>query len=748
MLKTLLKIGGGLLVIAAVIAFFVLDGPSHLSFEALKKSQSSFQSWYADHAALAIAGFAGLYVVVTALSLPGAAVLSLAAGAIFGIWLGSLIVILSSTTGATGAFLVTRYILRDAIRSRFRQRIRTINRGVARDGAFYLFTLRLIPVIPFFVINTVMGLTSMRVLTFAVVSFVGMLPGTFVYVNAGTQLAHIESPGEILSFTVIGSFLALALVPWVAKICIGWWKFHRTSGRFSRPKLFSYDVVVIGAGSGGLTAANVAATLRGKVALVEKAHMGGDCLNTGCVPSKALIRAAQLRTDVGLAQEWGLGLSTGTVDFAAVMERVQQVIATVAPHDSRERYRAMGVACVSGTARIRDPYRIEVNGEVLTTRSIIIATGSRPQVPSIPGIESLGALTSDTIWSLRTLPPRLVIVGGGPVGCELAQCFARFGSHVTIIHGADHLLDKEDADMAALVTARFRDEGITVETNRRVIRGERAGDDRVVISEKDGQEQRHVCDAVLFAVGRQPNTSGLGLQEIGVELHKDKDSIVVDDLQRTNFPNIYACGDVSSAFRFTHIAGAQGWRAAANAVLAPFSKQRFDDAIVPWITFTDPAVGRVGLSEAEAKETETPFEITRIDLADNDRAIADGTAYGTVKVLTEPGRDTILGATVVGAQAAEILPEFVLAMRHGLGLGKLLDTIHVYPTASEAVVQVASAWKRAHASPRQLAWAERYLKLRRSPGKTAWLVGAVLAVPLLGLGIWAALAWLGRGGGD
>jgi pyruvate/2-oxoglutarate dehydrogenase complex dihydrolipoamide dehydrogenase (E3) component len=270
----------------------------------------------------------------------------------------------------------------------------------------------------------------------------------------------------------------------------------------------------------------------------------------------------------------------------------------------------------------------------------------------------------------------------------------------------------------------------------------------VVISEKDGQEQRHVCDAVLFAVGRQPNTSGLGLQEIGVELHKDKDSIVVDDLQRTNFPNIYACGDVSSAFRFTHIAGAQGWRAAANAVLAPFSKQRFDDAIVPWITFTDPAVGRVGLSEAEAKETETPFEITRIDLADNDRAIADGTAYGTVKVLTEPGRDTILGATVVGAQAAEILPEFVLAMRHGLGLGKLLDTIHVYPTASEAVVQVASAWKRAHASPRQLAWAERYLQLRRSPGKTAWLVGAVLAVPLLGLGIWAALAWLGRGGGD
>jgi len=483
--------------------------------------------------------------------------------------------------------------------------------------------------------------------------------------------------------------------------------------------------------------------------LIEKSHMGGDCLNTGCVPSKALIRAAHLRNDVGQAREWGLGLSAGTVDFAAVMERVQKVIATVAPHDSRERYRAMGVTCVSGTAHVRDPYRIAVNGEVLTTRSIIIATGSRPKVPSIPGIEVLEAFTSDTIWSLRTLPKRLVVVGGGPVGCELAQCFARFGSQVTIIHGAEHLLDKEDADMAALVAARFQDEGIIVETGRRVIRGERVNEERVVISDKDGQEQRHVCDVVLFAVGRQPNTSGLGLPELGVEMNKETGSIQVDDLQRTNFPNIYACGDVSSQFHFTHVAGAQGWRAAANALLAPFSKQRFDEAIVPWITFTDPAVGRVGLSEAEAKKLETPYEITRIDLADNDRAIADGTAYGTVKVLTEPGRDTILGVTVVGAQAAEILPEFVLAMRHGLSLGKLMDTIHVYPTVSEAVVQVASSWKRAHASPRQLAWVARYLGWRRSPRTFAWFVGVVgVAVPLLGVGIWALCAWVGRGGAD
>jgi pyruvate/2-oxoglutarate dehydrogenase complex dihydrolipoamide dehydrogenase (E3) component/uncharacterized membrane protein YdjX (TVP38/TMEM64 family) len=705
------------LVVAAVLivlvgVFFALGGHRYLSFENIKAQQASIQALFGSHPWTTGALFFLAYVAVTGLSLPGAALMTLIAGAIFGLLWGTVIVSFASSVGATLAFVVSRFLLRDWVQARFGQSLRTINDGVAREGGLYLFTLRLIPAVPFFVINLAMGLTPMRARTFYWVSQLGMLAGTIVYVNAGTQLAAIDSPAGILSPGLIGAFVLLGLFPLIAKRIVQFVKARRVYARWTRPARFERNVVVIGAGSAGLVSAYIAATVRAKVTLVEKHKMGGDCLNTGCVPSKALIKSARVLDQMRRSRDYGLCEARASFDFAEVMERVQRVVQTVEPHDSTERYTALGVECLEGEAKIITPWEVDVtlsDGTTrrLSTRAIVIAAGARPFVPPIPGIEDVGVLTSDTVWGLRTLPQRLVVLGGGPIGCELTQAFARFGAKVTQIEMLPRLLIREDPEVSEMVMRRFAAEGIDVRVDHKAKQFLVDNGRKVLIAEHAGEDVRIEFDELLCAVGRVPNTEGYGLDVLGIPTTRSR-TVETNEYLQTLYPNIYACGDVAGPYQFTHVGAHQAWYASVNALFGMFRRFRADYTVIPWATFTDPEVARVGLNETEAKERNIPHEITVYGIDDLDRAIADGEAHGMVKVLTAPGKDRILGVTIVGEHAGDLIAEFVLAMRHGLGLNKLLGTIHIYPTLAEANKYAAGAWKKAHAPERVLRLLARY----------------------------------------
>jgi pyruvate/2-oxoglutarate dehydrogenase complex dihydrolipoamide dehydrogenase (E3) component/uncharacterized membrane protein YdjX (TVP38/TMEM64 family) len=702
--------------VLAVAAFFALGLSRYLSLEFIKSQQGQLEAWRASKPLVAALTFFGIYVATTALSLPGATLLTLAAGAIFGLGWGSLITSFAASIGATLAFLIARAVLRDWVQARFGERLAAINDGVRKDGAFYLFTLRVVPLFPFFLVNLAMGLTSIRALTFYGVSQLGMLPGTLVYVNAGTQLARIDKLADVASPGVLASLALLGLFPLIAKKGMDLFRARQSTRRWTKPARFDRNLVVIGAGSAGLVAAYIAAAVKAKVTLVEKHRLGGDCLYTGCVPSKALIRSARFLSQVHRASEFGMRSAHAEFDFADAMERVQRVIQAIEPHDSIERYTALGVDVVMGAARIVSPWEVEIthadgNVQRLSTRSIVIATGARPFVPKIPGIEQAEVLTSENVWNLRQRPERLVVLGGGPIGSELAQTFARLGSQVTQVEQAPRLLMREDADASDLVTARFRAEGIDLRLNHTAKRIERVAGEKVLIAEHEGGEVRIPFDALLVAVGRQANLTGFGLEELGVTTGR---TVEVNAFLQTNFPNIYAAGDVAGPYQFTHVAAHQAWYAAVNALFDPFKKFRADYRVIPWATFVDPEVARVGLNELEAKEKGVAHEVTVYHLDDLDRAIADGEAQGFVKVLTVPGKDRILGVTIVGEHAGDLLAEFVLAMKHGIGLNKILGTIHTYPTLAEANKYVAGNWKRAHAPQRLLAWVERFHAWRRA----------------------------------
>lgn len=692
--------------------FFIFDLGHFFSLEALKESHNDLQQAYQEQPFLVIGIYSLTYIIMAALSLPGATVMTLAGGAMFGIWVGVPVVIISATIGATLAFWAARYVLRDAVQRRFGDRLKIINEGLERDGAFYLFSLRLVPAFPFFLINLLMGLTTIRSVTFFWASLVGMLAGTAVYVNAGTQLAAITHLSDILSPVLIGSFVLLAAFPWLARWSIGMAKTRRLYAHWTKPAQFDRNLVVIGAGAAGLVTSYIAAAVRAKVTLIEGHKMGGDCLNYGCVPSKALIHSAAFLKQV--KNSASLGIATATVDykFSDVMARVQRVVSTVEPHDSVERYTKLGVEVLQGKATITSPWSVEVNGQTLTTRAIVIATGAHPAVPNIPGLETVRYYTSDTIWSLTERPERLVVLGGGPIGCELAQTFARLGCQVTQVERGD-LMMREDADAVALVKAALQDDGVQCLTQTEAVRCEKDGDTQhLIVRNQTGEETILSFDALLCAVGRVPRTEGFGLEELGIPVSSRR-TIETNAKLQTIYPNIYACGDAAGPYQFTHTAAHQAWYASVNALFGDLKRFKVDYSIIPWTTFTDPEVARVGLSENEAKTQGIAFEVTRYDLGDLDRAIADEAAHGFVKVLTVPGKDRILGVTIVGKHASDLLAEFVLAMKHGLGLNKILGTIHTYPTWSEANKYAAGEWKRTHAPQWLLKWAEKFHIKRR-----------------------------------
>ena len=701
------------LALGAVWVWQAYDLGALLTLDKLKASRDALQAQVLSAPLATAAVFFAVYVAATALSIPGAVILTLAAGAMFGLGWGLLLVSFASSLGALLAFLVARYLLREAIQARFGKALAPINEGVNKDGTFYLLTLRLVPVFPFWLINLLMGLTPMGAGRFYVVSQLGMLAGTAVYVNAGTQLAAIQSPGDILSPGLLGSFVLLGLFPLLAKAGVGWLGRRKVYARWTKPKSFDRNLVVIGAGAGGLVSAYIAAAVKARVTLVEGHRMGGDCLNFGCVPSKALIRSAKMARQLKKAHELGVSDATGRVDFAAVMKRVHGVIRDVEPHDSVERYTALGVQVLRGHARITSPWTVAVTRaddgttQTLTTKSIVIAAGASPFVPPIPGLKEAGFLTSDTVWGLTQCPKRLVVLGGGPIGSELAQSFARLGSTVTQVEMAPRIMVREDPEVSELVTASLRADGVDVRTGHRAVRVEVVDGEKRLIAEAGGAEVVIPFDELLCAVGRSPRVTGYGLQELGIPL-TPRGTIETNAWLQTRYPNIYAVGDVAGPFQFTHTAAHQAWYAAVNALFGRLRKFRADYRVIPWATFTDPEVARVGLSESEAKEQGVAYEVTRYGIDDLYRAIADGTAHGFVKVLTVPGKDRILGVTIVGEHAGDLLAEYVLAMKHGLGLNKILGTIHTYPTLAEANKYAAGEWKRAHAPRRLLQWVERY----------------------------------------
>jgi len=695
-----------------VLIFFHFNLDQYLTLEYVKSQQQIIDEYYAENRALTLIGFFVLYVVITGVSLPGATVLTLAGGAIFGLVTGLILISFASTIGASIAFLVSRYLFRDAVQTRFGASLKAINDGIDKDGPFYLFALRLVPAFPFFVINLVMGLTTLRLWTFFWVSQLGMFAGTVVYINAGTQLAQIESASGIFSSEILLSFLLLAMLPFIGRKIIALIANRKALQGFVKPDQFDTNLVVIGGGSAGLVTAYIAAAVKARVTLIEKHKLGGDCLNYGCVPSKAIIRSAKFLSHIARSREFGIKQANAEFDFAEVMERVQRVIRQIEPHDSIERYNGLGVDVVIGEARITSPWTVEVNGNIIRTRNIVVATGGQPFVPPIEGIDQVDYYTSDNLWDLRDKPSRLVVLGGGPIGSELTQAFARLGVAVTQIEMLPRILLREDPEISEMVQQKFNAEGVRVltgHTAKRFIK--RQGKDYLV-AESENAEVEVEFDALIVAVGRSPRSSGFGLEEIGVRLNPNR-TIEVNEYLQTSIPTIYACGDVAGPYQFTHVAAHQAWYTSVNSLFGMVKRFKVDYSVIPWATFTEPEIARVGLNETEAREQGIEYEVTRYGIDDLDRAIADSEAHGFVKVLTIPGKDRILGVTIVGEHAGDLIAEYVLAMRHGLGLNKILGTIHIYPTLAEANKYAAGEWKRAHVPERLLAWVARFHNWRR-----------------------------------
>ncbi|MBW3830733.1 FAD-dependent oxidoreductase [Aeromonas hydrophila] len=698
-------------------AFFAFDLGHYLSLPQLQARQAELAALVDRHFVSAALLFIAVYVVSTALSLPGASLLTLAGSAVFGVAWGLLLVSFASSIGATLAFLSARFLLRDWVERRFGDKLASLQAGMKKEGALYLLSLRLIPIFPFFLVNLLMGLTPIRVSTYYWVSQLGMLPGTFVYVLAGSELANLTSTGNILSPGLMVALTLLGLMPMLLKGLQRRFALHRLHAPYRKPTRYDYNLLVIGAGAGGLVTSYIAATVKAKVALIEKHKMGGDCLNSGCVPSKALIRSSRFAAEQRRANELGFDPSQASADFAAVMERVARIIKEVEPHDSVARYEGLGVECIEGKAKLVSPWEVEVNGKRLASRHIVLATGARPLVPTLPGLDQVPYLTSDTLWQLRMAPRQLLVLGGGPIGCELAQSFALLGVPVTLVELSDQLLPREEREVADALAEQMSRDGVRVLTGWRAERADylpaAAGDLPIRLQLRRGDETQIIeGDQLLLALGRVANVSGFGLEALGVEL-APRGTVAVDGFLATNYPSILAVGDVAGPYQLTHAAAHQGWYAAVNALFSPFKRFRADYRVMPAAIYTTPEIARVGLNQKEARAQGIPFELTRFELAELDRAIADGERHGFIEVLTVPGKDQILGATLVGTHAGERIAEFVLAMRHRLGLGKILATIHAYPTLMEGNKYLAGEWRRARQPATLLALLTRYHRWRR-----------------------------------
>jgi dihydrolipoamide dehydrogenase len=709
--KKLLLIG---LLALLVLGFYGSGLHQYLELGALKEKTADFTAYYEANRLQTSAWFFLIYIISTAVSIPGASILTLAGGAVFGLFWGVLLVSFASTIGASLAFLLSRYVLKDTVQGRFSDKLADLNAGIEKEGAFYLFTLRLIVVFPFWLINLLMGLTPIKLRTYFWVSQLGMFPATILFVNAGTQLAKVEQVSDILSPAIAVSFALLGLFPLIAKSIPGVLRRYKVLKAHQKPETFDYNLIVIGAGSAGLVSSYIAAAVKAKVLLIEKDKMGGDCLNTGCVPSKSLIKSSRFLADLTQSKRYGIKNASAEFEFSEVMQRVSSVIKQIEPHDSVERYTELGVECLQGEARVLSPWEVDLDGKKISTQNIIVATGAKPRVPNIQGLDQVKFYTSDTIWSLRERPERLLVIGGGPIGCELGQSFSRLGCKVTIIDIADRVMLPEDEDVASLLMTQLEAEGIELKLHYSVDSFSVENNQQFAsIKTKEGGSMKLGFDAVLLSIGRQANTTGMGLEELGVQTTRSG-TIEVDKYMRTSVPTIYACGDVAGPYQFTHTAAHYAWYSTVNSLFGDLWRFKADHRVIPRVSFTDPEIASVGHNEQSAKAAGLVTETTLFKLDELDRAIVDGKTEGFIKVLTPVGKDKILGVTIVGEHAGEMLAEFVLAMKHGLGLNKILGTIHAYPTWAEANKYTAGVWKKNHKPERLLKLLERFHKAKRT----------------------------------
>ena len=737
--------GAGRLVALALLAVGVVAA---LKLLPVNDWLLAFVGWIRGAGATGMAVFVIAYVVACILLLPGL-ILTLGAGFAYGVAVGIPLVWVSANLGAAVAFLLGRTLARDRIAARVAGNLKfaAIDRAVGQEGLKIVLLTRLSPAFPFNLLNYAYGLTRVTFRDYAIGSLVGMIPGTAMYVYLGslitslTELASgVPSGGaakQVLTWVGFAATVAVTVVitriarraldeatggavesaPTRSAPAPGGAALHgerplvlpddehnrkllaavHPSGRPNPTPSGRYNLVVIGAGTAGLVSAAGAAGLGARVALVESHLMGGDCLNMGCVPSKALISASRAAASARHAGDLGVRIGSVDVDFAAVMERMRRLRARLAPLDGVERFTGLGVDVYLGAARFTSPTTVLVDGRTLEFSRAIVATGARAAAPPIPGLEEAGYLTNESVFWLTELPRRLIVVGAGPIGCELAQVFASFGSDVTVLHMDSHVLPRDDPDAAAIVERRLGADGVRLVHEATIDRIERRGADLVVACRAGGAMHEAVGDRILVAAGRAANVAGLGLEAAGVRY--ETGGVVVDDHLRTSNPRIYAAGDVASRFQFTHVADALARIAIQNALFGTFGRKKASALTIPWCTYTTPEVAHVGLSPRDAEARGIALSTITIPLRDVDRAVLDGDEEGFVRVHLARGGDKILGATLVAARAGDMISELTLAMTAGVGLGTIAATIHPYPTEAEAMKKAADAYNRTRLTP-------------------------------------------------
>jgi len=685
-----------LLIIAAI--FFMADWfalSQHLTLSQLKHHQLYLHSLVQDFPVQSVVIYFIAYIVMAGLALPGALIFTLAGGALFGLATGVILASFASTLGALASFLVARFFLHDFVQTRYQQRLTVINQKIQQQGATYLLFLRLVPAFPFFMVNLLMALTPISARTYYIVSQIGMLPATFIFVNAGTELAKISSVDDILSIPLLLSLLLLACLPFISKQLakrVSCWRLYKS---WQRPKKFDYHTIVIGGGAAGLVAAYTTQTLQGKVALIEKHQMGGDCLNTGCVPSKSILRTAKFIHDIGQHSNYGVQQAEFKLQFQQVMQRVREKISTIAPKDSIKRYNDMGVDCFQAHAQLLSPWQVEAVSEnskiTISAKNIILAGGATPNVPTIPGLENINYYTSDNIWHLDHLPEKLLIIGAGPIGCELGQAFVRLGAEVTMINRNERILTNEDPQAAHALQYALQQDGVKILNNFNPLRIDDNSKNFSLMGEQHNEILHIAFSHCLIATGRKPSLLGCEALDIETNSHGQ---VITNDKQQTNYPNIYACGDITSPLQYTHSASHQAWYAAFNALFRPFKQFNCQLNHIPRAIYTDPEVASLGISEQQAIQKNIPHEISYFAMDDVDRAITDEATTGFIKVITRRNNDKILGVCIVGEHSSELIAEFVLAKTHNLGLNKILQTVHLYPTRGEINRLVAGQWRQ------------------------------------------------------
>ncbi len=715
-------------------------------FDPLKQLLVDFLAWLRGLGDGGLVLLAAVYVVACVLFVPGS-ILTLGAGAVFGLVKGFIAVSVGSVLGAAAAFLVGRTVARGWVERKVAgsPRFRAIDRAVGANGFQIVLLTRLSPLFPFNLLNYAFGLTRVPLGTYILASWIGMVPGTLMYVYLGTaigDLARLSAGGAadeggtlrtVLFYVGLAAAVVVTVViTRIARKALRQAVCEEGPARLAGPTEVSaasraaplapadaandelvrnvhppdwvnpepaprYNLVVIGAGTAGLVTAAGAAGLGAKVALVERHLMGGDCLIAGCVPSKALLRAARAWAEVRDAGAFGVEVPPGArVNFPAVMERMRRLRASLSPTDSAARFRGLGVDVFFGSARFAGPDTVEVAGRTLHFRKAVIATGTRPRRPDVPGLDEIGYLTNETVFFLTELPARLAVIGAGPVGCELAQAFARFGAAVTLVGNQPQVLPREDADAAGRVARSLERDGVRLLLGAKVMAAGRRGADKFVHVEAAGGSTELLVDDILAGVGRSPNVEGLNLGAAGVDYDPDK-GVHVNDRLRTSNRRIYAAGDVCSPSKFTHAADALARIVIRNALF--LGRARVSALVIPWCTYTDPEVARVGLNEQEARQQGVVVQTFVQELRHVDRAVLDGAPEGMVKLLVRKGTGRLVGATVVAPHAGEMIGELTLALAGRLGLGTLANTILPYPTQAEAIKKGGDAYQRTRLTP-------------------------------------------------